>query len=365
MWARRGGPGYHGLGRASGGYPYKGSRIKLRHPPARIPASDIHGLRHPRRGPAGVLPCRPSRYIMRGQAGASKLIGYWPLTWSAGTIYICGVGAAQGHGEGRVATMFLYHTVGLVWGVGGVHYGDMEAMKAEGQAKLEPPRNPGYASTGYCVLAVGPLESGVVGSYEYATGSGLRGVTGGDRLHGGGGMRTKRGPLLLRRMRAALYLGCCFAPIGDALAFCLLLCCRRGSPQAVVTTSTSSGPYTLPWRLPLTLTCTDWPAPVVAPLPPQQRPGRRFGPHRRRGEPTYSIGPRVTPWTTLHVTCSRPDRRPPVVCCCSEDYVDCTYIEATAYSVLRRRVVPPSQRRCHPRAATARTTATARPWSDG
>ena len=63
-----------------------------------------------------------------------------------------------------------------------------------------------------------------MGIYEYTAGNGLRGVTGGGRLHGGGGTRTTRGPLLLRRMRAALYLGCCFAPVGDALAFCLLQC---------------------------------------------------------------------------------------------------------------------------------------------
>ena len=121
--------------------------------------------------------------------------------------------------------MFLYYTRGLVRWVGGVHHGDMEAMKAEGQARLEPPRNPGYASTGYCMLAVGYVESGVVGNYESAAGNGLRGVWGGGRLHGGGGTRTTRGPLLLRCMRAALYLGCCIAPIGDALAFSLLLCC--------------------------------------------------------------------------------------------------------------------------------------------
>ena len=41
--------------------------------------------------------------------------------------------------------MFLYYTRGMVWWVGGVHCGDMGAMKAEGQARLEPPRNPGYA----------------------------------------------------------------------------------------------------------------------------------------------------------------------------------------------------------------------------
>ena len=43
--------------------------------------------------------------------------------------------------------MFLYYTRGLVRWVGGVHCGDMGAMKAEGQARLEPPRNPGYAYT--------------------------------------------------------------------------------------------------------------------------------------------------------------------------------------------------------------------------
>ena len=57
--------------------------------------------------------------------------------------------------------MFLYYTGGLVRSVGGVHYGEMEAMKAEGQARLEPPRNPGYISTGF-------LHAG----------SGLRGVKG-------------------------------------------------------------------------------------------------------------------------------------------------------------------------------------------
>ena len=48
--------------------------------------------------------------------------------------------------------MFLYYTRGLVRWVGGVHYRDMEAMITEGQARLEPPRNPGYASTDYCML---------------------------------------------------------------------------------------------------------------------------------------------------------------------------------------------------------------------
>ena len=124
--------------------------------------------------------------------------------------------------------MFLYYTRGLVRWVGGVHFVDMEAMKAEGEARREPPRNPAYASRGYCMLAVGYVELGVVGIYEYAASNGLHGVTRDGRLDGGG--RTTEGPLLLRRMRAALYLGCCFAPVGDALAFCLLLCCCVAVP---------------------------------------------------------------------------------------------------------------------------------------
>ena len=74
--------------------------------------------------------------------------------------------------------MFLYYARGLVRWVSGVHSGDMGAMKAEGQARLEPPRNPGYAFTGYCVLAEGYVEPGVVGNYEYTGGSGVRWVTG-------------------------------------------------------------------------------------------------------------------------------------------------------------------------------------------
>ena len=59
MWATRGQPGFHGPGRTSGGYPYKGSMIKLRHPPARVPAGDDHGLRLSRHGAAGVPPVDP------------------------------------------------------------------------------------------------------------------------------------------------------------------------------------------------------------------------------------------------------------------------------------------------------------------
>ena len=89
--------------------------------------------------------------------------------------------------------MFLYYTRGLGRWVGGVHYGVMEAMKAEGQARLEPPRNPSHATMGYCMLAVGYVESGVVGKYECAAGNGLRGVTGGGRLHGVLAVREQRG----------------------------------------------------------------------------------------------------------------------------------------------------------------------------
>ena len=70
----------------------------------------------------------------------------------------------------------------------------------------------------------------MVGIYEYASGNGLRGVTGTGRLHGGGGTRTTESPLLLRRMRAALCFACRFAPDREALAFCLLLCCCIAVP---------------------------------------------------------------------------------------------------------------------------------------
>ena len=118
-------------------------------------------------------------------------------------------------GNGETATVCFCTILGgptlgrrrTIWGP--------EAMKAEGQARLEPPRNPGYASTDSCVCAAG---------------CGLHGVRGGGRLHGGKGARTARGPFLLRRMCAALYLGCCVAPIGGALAFSLLLCCCVALP---------------------------------------------------------------------------------------------------------------------------------------
>ena len=51
-------------------------------------------------------PCRPSCYIIRRKEDASKLIWYWPLTWSAGMVYIWGVGAAQGHGDVELIPRF-------------------------------------------------------------------------------------------------------------------------------------------------------------------------------------------------------------------------------------------------------------------
>ena len=51
-------------------------------------------------------PCRPSSDIIRGREDTSKLIGYWPLTWSAGMVYIWGVGAAQRHGDVELIPCF-------------------------------------------------------------------------------------------------------------------------------------------------------------------------------------------------------------------------------------------------------------------
>ena len=59
--------------------------------------------------------------------------------------------------------MLLYYTRGPLRWVGGVQYGDLGAMKAEGHARLELPRNLGYASTGYYMLTVGYMESGLMG----------------------------------------------------------------------------------------------------------------------------------------------------------------------------------------------------------
>ena len=74
--------------------------------------------------------------------------------------------------------MLVYITGGGLRWIRGVQYGDQGAMKAEGQARLEPPRNPGYVTTDFCVCAAG---------------SGLHGIRGGGRLHGGGHTHTTTG----------------------------------------------------------------------------------------------------------------------------------------------------------------------------
>ena len=144
-------------------------------------------------------------------------------------IYL-GCGSSSGPRGRGIGTVFLYYTMGRVRWVDGVHCGDMGAMKAEGQARLEPPGSPGHAHTGYCVPAEGYVESRVVGSFEDADGNGFHGVMGDGCLHGGGGTRTTKGQLSLRRMRAALFLGCRFATDRNVLAFCLLRCCCAALP---------------------------------------------------------------------------------------------------------------------------------------
>ena len=109
--------------------------------------------------------------------------------------------------------MLLYYTRGGLQWVGGVQYGDLGALKAEGLARLVPPKNPGYASTGYCMLAVCYMESGVVDVSTVAE------------------VREQQGACsCFAACVLHLYLGCCVAPIGDALAFCLLLCCCVAMP---------------------------------------------------------------------------------------------------------------------------------------
>ena len=92
---------------------------------ATAPTSPNPGQRYSRVAPllrvaAGVPPCRPSRYIICGQVDASKLIGCWPLTWSAGMVYIGGVGAAQGHGDKELVPCFC--TILGGWFGGSVAY---------------------------------------------------------------------------------------------------------------------------------------------------------------------------------------------------------------------------------------------------
>ena len=72
-------------------------------------------------------------------------------------------------------------------------------------------------------------------------------------------------------------------------------------------------------------TCTDWPAPLVVPSPPQWRSGRRVGIQRRRGMPIYGMGLCLTTRTShagtvyngtsraAHATLPRISPRPSVV----------------------------------------------------
>ena len=83
-------------------------------------------------------------------------------------------------------------------------------MKADGQARLELPRNLGHKSVGYCMRGT---ERGAQGACRQ------RGLYG--RRHPEGAPR--RGLTLFRRMHAVLFLGCCSAPMGSALAYYLLL----------------------------------------------------------------------------------------------------------------------------------------------
>ena len=73
------------------------------------------------------------------------MIGLWPLTRSAGAVYISGVWVLLRATGTWSCTVFLYYTRGLMGWVGGVHCGDTGAMKAEGQARLKPPKNRGCA----------------------------------------------------------------------------------------------------------------------------------------------------------------------------------------------------------------------------
>ena len=51
--------------------------------------------------------------------------------------------------------MLLYSTGGGLRWISDIHNGEQGAMKPEGQARLEHPRNPGCVSTHLCVCAAG------------------------------------------------------------------------------------------------------------------------------------------------------------------------------------------------------------------
>ena len=67
------------------------------------------------------------------------------------------------------------------------------------------------------------------------------------------GKRTE-GPLSLRRMRAALFLGCRFVPDREALAFCLLRCCCVAVP-CPLTPGEETGQRPSPLLMPTQCSC--------------------------------------------------------------------------------------------------------------
>ena len=85
---------------------------------------------------------------------------------------------------------------------------DQGAMKVEGQARLEPPRDPGYAHWA-CARALPVAEC------TWSEERGIQRVT---------GMDTETGLAFASPHAWCFVTCCCIAPIGGTLAFCLLLC---------------------------------------------------------------------------------------------------------------------------------------------
>ena len=91
-------------------------------------------------------------------------------SWRGGTrpVYIWGLrGVHRGCGSELLVAMeyyrvLIYNTVAASWGsprwahiFSGPNDADKGAMKAKGQARLEPPRTPGHASLDLCTCATG------------------------------------------------------------------------------------------------------------------------------------------------------------------------------------------------------------------
>ena len=131
-----------------------------------------------------------------------------------------------------------------------------------------------------------------MGIYEYAADCGLRAVTGTGRLRGGGGTRTTESPLLLRRMCAALCLGCRFAPDGEAFAFCLLRCCCIAVP-CPLTPGEQTGQRLSPLLM-LTLAVATAPKAWLTGIPGPLGPPSCCGPPQAALGPTGSSEARTT-----------------------------------------------------------------------